>query len=344
MARSTAITTRVAILVLASSAHAQRNPSELPEQGQSQNLTTIEIHDRDVRRMLASDHVNIRQKNSSYIPRGPLPVLTLETVDDSLCRKRLDKLIRQHSSADNPFGAVREMNGIFVAVSKLASVWVDRVSGSYKYTNWKQSMSVPQTRIQGIPAAVELALAYIRNNQLITLFKGETLDVLFVSNVRNTGVWTEEAQARNPVITDYYVGIGRVYDGVPVIGSWLVVRLDGNGNVAMVERRWRQIIQKKNQERATVSSATLSDIVTKNLMVQEHYNELSLRAGAMIHDAQCGYMEAPLGYAQRTLRPGCAVAFSVGKEKTEMFPQIMVSLEEGGTIEKLWGERIRLFK
>jgi len=344
MTRNTAMATPVVILVLALSGHAQRNPSELPGQGQSPSVTKIEIHDPEVRQMLASDHVNVRQMDSSYVPRGPLPVLMLETVDDGLCKKRLDELIRQHSSEYNPFGAVREMNGIFAAASKSASLWVDRVSGSYKYTNWKQSMSAPQTRIRGISTAVEMALAYIKNNHLITLSKGEALDVLFVSNVRNTGIWTEDSKARNPVTTDYYVGFGRVYDGVPVIGSRLLVRFDGNGNVAMVERRWRQIIQKKTEEKATVSRAALSEIVAKSLMEREHYSESSLSFGVNIHDAQCGYMEAPLGYAQHTLRPGCVVAFFVGKEKPEMFPQIILSLEEGGTIEKLWGDRIRLIK
>lgn len=306
--------------------------------GYAQPPVKYVIHDSHVRQMLHADHINVRQRNPSYMPAGPLPVLTLESVDDSLCKKRMDDLVRKYSRASDPFGGVHQMAGLYTAKSSASALWVDRGSGAYKYTNWQHSMSLPQVRIADASAAVELALVQVRQNKLITLSPGESLDVLFVSTVRGRTVTTANSEPRNLVTYDYYVGLGRLYEGVPVIGSRLVIRFDGNGNVAMVERRWRQIVR-KSPETATPTRSPLREVLTRNLMEKEHYRDTSLSAGVTIDGEQCGYMEAPLGYTQSTLKPGCVVTFFVGKQRPEMLPQAIIPLEEGATLETLWGKK-----
>lgn len=87
---------------------------------QSPNLREIKIESREGRDLLNSDRVRFRA-GSSFVPRGELPVLKLEEVNDAKSRGRMRELMERHLLKELLGGDVRELGGLFVSKSDSAS-------------------------------------------------------------------------------------------------------------------------------------------------------------------------------------------------------------------------------
>lgn len=338
------VITGIATLLMVSGVFAQEKPVQKTEETDSLDLAKIKIESPEVRRFLKTDFISVKRKKTSFIPQGELPIIKLEKVNDDICQRRLQEVIQRHTGKDRRVEEINDHQEIMAAKAESAFFWIHRASGSYKFTETKQSMSIRQTKIDHFKKAVQRALDYTVKHRLIKLSPGEEIDVLFVSGVKNALAVAKEAKPVEEFVSDYYVGFGRRFHGIPIIGSKLVIRFNGNGEVVMVEKNWRQIIGVSDQK-AVVSEMALAERIARNPDIRKRYDLRSLRReNITVVDAQCGYMEAPVDYVQEYLRPGCSVSFQVGKGGDETLPQIFIPLEEGVSMQKLWGRKYREVK
>jgi hypothetical protein len=254
----------------------------------------------------------------------------------------LKQIILQHSKQKISNEAIKMTGNIYVAKVKTAAYWISKSSGSYKFTETANSMAFP-TKISDFKRAVQKALDYTGQHRLIELTEGEEVDILFVSAVKNVLTKVDEKKGPEKPIeeftSDYYIGFGRRYKGIPIWGSQLIIRIDGEGNVASVQKNWRKI-SKVSSEKAKISTKSLEQIILSDSMFYKKYSEKPLNAkDIQIVDKKCGYMEAPVNYSQTSLRPGCIVSFKIGDLMDETYPQITIPLEDKMNIETLWGSK-----
>jgi hypothetical protein len=157
--------------------------------------------------------------------------------------------------------------------------------------------------------------------------------------LKNALTTVDDIKPKEEFISDYYVGFGRRFEGVPIIGSRIVIRLNGNGDIAMVQKIWRQLVE-VSLEKSIISDSPIEELIIKDPMFYERYGKEPISPEDItIIDKKCGYMEAPVNYQQEELRPGCSVSFRIGKSIDETYPQMILSLEDNGNIQKLWGRR-----
>jgi hypothetical protein len=328
-------------LLIVNAGSAQEYAAQRAGEADSISLTRVRIESREARAFLKSETISVRARRTSFVPKGELPIPRLETIDDNACRERLGDVMRRHFSDKQGAGNIKKRGEVFAVRAGSASSWIHRGSGSYKVTEAKQSMAVRQTKGEDFKKAVQLALYYIGKHQLVEMAEGEEMNVLFVSGVKNALATVQEEKPVDEFLSDYYVGFGRRFKGVPVIGSRLVIRLNGNGDVVMVERNWRRITA-VSEQKAVVSNKSLPELMIKAPDFRERYDAKDVSPKDItIADAQCGYVEAPLDYVQDSLRPGCSVSFFIGKLRDETLPQMFVPLEEEGTVGKLLGSKYR---
>lgn len=308
------------------------------------DLTRIKIESPAAREILKKDHIAVRKARTEYAPSGEIPILETVIPKDNESKETLKKLVSEYSGQKLSEREIKTTGNIYVAKMKTASCWIGRSSGSYKFTETADSMAVP-TGISDFKKAVQTALDYLGRHHVIELSEAEEVDILFVSAVKNalTPV-NEKTVPEKPdeeFISDYYVAFGRRYKGIPVIGSSLVIRLDGAGNVASVQKNWRKI-SKVGIENSGISVKPLQKIIISDPMFYKKYAAESIGAKDIhIADKKCGYMEAPVNYLQARLRPGCIVSFKIGDKAEEAYPQITISLEDNVKADMLWGERAR---
>jgi hypothetical protein len=271
-----------------------------------------------------------------------VPVLESEPLKDEESKIKLKQTVARHSKQEIRDEEIKMAGNIYIAKVKTASYWISRSSGSYKFTENANSMTTP-TKIKDFKLAVQMALDYLGRHKLIELTVGEEADILFVSAVKNVLTKVDEKKGPEKPIeeftSDYYVGFGRRYKGIPVWGSQLIIRLDGEGKVASVQKNWRKISE-VSSEKAKISTKPLEQIILSDPIFYKKYSEKPLNAkDIQIVDKKCGYMEAPVNYSQTSLRPGCIVSFKIGDLMDETYPQIIIPLEDNMNIEALWGKK-----
>jgi len=307
-----------------------------PEKQELLDLAVVRIESPAARELMKSDTIRVRRRKTDYVPEGELPVLQLEQIDDDLCQRRLQEVIQKHSRQDVGEPQIKKKGDVLVAQLNTASCWISRGSGAFKFTHIRDSMATP-TQIDDFKRAVQIALDHVGQTRLVDLVDGEEIDILFVSAVRNVLTEVDQAEPREEFTSDYYVGFGRRYRGVPMIGSRIVIRLDGNGDVAMAQKVWRAIVD-VGPGKAIVSRQSIQDLVVNDPVFRERHSTGPVSPQQVtIVDKQCGYMEAPVHYVQESLRPGCSVSFQVGESVDETYPQIVISLEDNGSVQSMWG-------
>lgn len=99
------------------------------------------------------------------------------------------------------------------------------------------------------------------------------MDIVIVSCIKNASVSSNNRTPSEEFISDYYVGFGRRFNGVPIIGSKLVLRIDGDGDVAMVNKTWRQIERVTGNkslvgQKTVVSSKSLPELMIRDSSLQ----------------------------------------------------------------------------
>jgi hypothetical protein len=325
-------------LIIFSAVYAQGEMRQTKQRNNILDLTKIEIKSEEAQKLFKADSIIVRLHQTDYQPRGELPVLKLETIDDEICLERLQKCVKINAGKQVVNKEIKSRGYIYTVELDDISCWISRVSGAYKFTAIKNSMAVP-SEIDGSNEAVQIAMEYIGKNQLVELIDGEEIDILFVSAVKNALAVVDEPVPREEFLSDYYIGFGRRFEGVPIIGSQLVIRLSGKGDIAMVQKTWRKIIA-VGSEKAKISKMSLKELISRSPEFIERYGRdgISLE-DIKIVDKKCGYMEAPLNFKQEYLRPGANVSYGIGEPTDEMYSQIIISLEEGVDILKLWGKK-----
>jgi len=302
------------------------------------NLAFTKVENEAAQRLLRSNVIPVRNRNSDYMPSGEVPLLLLERPTEGILRLQLEKVIARHSPKNARELKVKRQGDIIVAQAGDHRYWASLSSGAYKFTDARNSM-VNRSRFRDFKEAVQTALQFIAEKKVAELIEGESLDILFVSAVKNAltevgkGVPTEE------FLSDFYVVFGRRYRGVPVIDSRLMVRLNSEGKVFALEKSWRSV-EGVSDKSARVSKKPLQTSIIQDPKFKR-YSEKSVKSEdiTIVH-RRCGYLEAPVNYRQAALRPGCIVSFRIGDQFAESYPQIVVSLEEGICGEELWGDKV----
>jgi len=306
--------------------------AEPPPEDDLLDLGRVPVRDPAAQDLIGADSIRVRRPDTPYQPSGVLPVLEFEGVTDLDCRDLLDRLVKQYTLE----GQVVHMPDILAFQGPDVALWVSRASGAFKLTRTRHSMAT--TASIDAHEALQIALEHVAEEQLVQLADGEELDVLFVSAVMNA-VGYEDDVPVDAFLSDHYVGFGRRYRGVPVVGSQLVLRLDGQGDVAMIHKVWRRVQQFDTAE-ARVTRTPLEELIVTAPEFQERLSGTRVAAGDIhIVERRCGYLEAPVDSLQRELRPGCEVAFRVGDGGDEGLAQMVVSLEDGVTRDRLLGAR-----
>lgn len=320
-------------------------------------IREFRIESPQAREALKQDAIKVRRPREDFRPAAEWPVLKLEPEDEALYRKEFQAAAGRFLQGRNEEGAIKESGGLFKLRTKTVSCWASRASGSYKLTDIRDPMVAP-TKIRDVDEAVQKALQYVGENRLLELADGEEMDILFLSTVKNARAEVRRTAGRtaDPDIkgagdiesdklveefnSDTYVGFGRRFKGVPVIGSRLVFRLDGNGKVAMIHKNWRKIVgvQAPGEAIDAVTLQALREIIAGHpefCAMSKDRKPVSAEEIQLVN-VEWGYMEAPSSYSQASLRPGAVVMFKVGKFG-EGTSQLAVSLTKNVGIDKLWG-------
>lgn len=304
------------------------------------DLLHIEIASPEVRSMLGTDRIPLRNPNADYRPTGEVPLPIFEQMDEDMAMDRLTQLqSRFGAGVLDPQGEViilrsqaekkdshimgewldhisRDKNERQVDVSRSLEgqltrlqgyrAWVARASGSWKLTFVEASMARP-SRIENVAEAARMALDQLALHQLVQLGEGESMDIVSASSVRNAIVGSDSpSRPHDQFTSDYYVTFGRRLHGIPVIGSRLVVRLNADGRIAAVEKSWREIVG-YGEVGYRLSDQPMENLVRDAIARQNPTGEEPQASPPMIRSQSCGYMEAPGNASQQVLVPGCRI-------------------------------------
>jgi len=309
-------------------------PQEQPIDVLELDLTTIEVDSEAARELLGSDTIRVRNKRNLFVPRGELPVPRVKPLTDARIRERLVELLQGFGMDSRKLG---ELNNAYVVQLDQAVCWIHRASGGYKLTFTKNSMAAP-TRVKHFREAVQRSLDLVAIHRLLTLTDREEVDIVTVAAVRNA--LTKVETAEQPVeefISDYYVTFGRRFNGVPVVNSSLVVRIDGAGELAMVKRNWRDIGE-ISQQPVKITDRSIPELILQHPTTRNRYGSVKIGPEEVrVLELRCGFLEAPVDVAQEIFRPGCLVSFSVGESGSDIADQLMLALEEGQNADELLG-------
>lgn len=299
------------------------------------NLAITKVKSQSAQTLLGSDVIPVRNRNTTYMPSGEVPVLLLEKPSESAIRLQLEKVIDRHSPQLDRKVKLTRRKDILVAEAAEHHYWASLNSGAYKFTDSKDSMVV-SSRFRDFKKAVQAALHFIAEKKVVGLIEGETLDILSVSAVKNALTEVGKDEPLEEFLSDYYIIFGRRYRGIPVIGSRILVRLKSDGKVAALEKSWRPI-ESASDKPARISKKPLQTLIAKEPKFKRYSEKPVNPEDIAIVRRRCGYIEAPVSYRQAALRPGCIVSFRIDDQYAESYPQIIVSLEEGVRGEELWG-------
>jgi len=301
------------------------------------DLAKVRIQNPAVRAFLKSDTIRVRRRPTTFRPFGEIAVLKLDKPSEEGCRNRLAAILSAHG-LKNP-GRIDKRGGALAVRPEGASVWIHPASGGYKVTVTDDAMNKP-TRLKDFKEAVQIGLEHIAKYKPIELGPDEEMDVVSASSVRN--VLTDVKSPEQPIgefASDYYVSFGRRFRGVPVVGSHLTLRLDGDGAVVMESLAWRRIRASEGGP-ARLTEKPLEELVFDSPQFKELFGSRSLAARDIrITQVLAGYLEAPVDVIQDTLRPGCLIRFRLGQAEDEEDSQIALSLEEGGSRGSPWGQK-----
>ena len=271
--------------------HAQALPAEL-----NLDLAVYPLKDPKLREALGIQGIPIRAKNYTLPPMS-LPLLKLDSISEDHLYAQLAGVFHQTSAGKFPPNQVRDLSDLLTLKRGSKIYWISKASGAYSFSETTGIMSVPTT-IPTHREAVDLALKLVVERSLIALGPNETLDVEFVSNVMNAAVKDGEQQPFTQYASDYFVGLGRRYRGIPVVGSRLILRLGDDGKLFGVQKTWRPIVGEG--EWVTINASEVGP---------PNQNSIAL-------NTKSGYIEGPVKNEQLMMAPGIIVSYiaSAGDE------------------------------
>lgn len=265
------------------------------------------VGDPSIKEFIGSDKLFIRTKNYTLRP-GKYPIIKLEEVKEEKVRNILEKNIQRFSKDKVSEKQIKDLNDIYGAEIGTKIYWVSKASGAYSFSETK-GMSTP-SKINDSEEAVEIALKHLKESQLIELSENETIDVLFVSNVMNAVVYDGEKDPFMMYPSDYSVGFGRRYNDIPVVGSYLILRIGKEGELLGVQKNWRDI-SGVGSNLVEVKDFQISDLLEYQLMKNKLSENKEYVEKIEVVSISCGYFEGDISNVQDRMGPGCLVNYKL---------------------------------
>jgi hypothetical protein len=294
----------------------------------------IEVKSDVARGFLGSDRIAVRHRATRYMPTGEVPVVRLSAATDEGVRARLERAMARHSGEQAGKARARREGPFLLARVGQHRYWASVSSGAYKFTDVAASMAQP-SKLNGYEDALQIALDYVAEHDVVKLTERERLDIIVLSAVMNVLTEVDQETPKERFYSDYYVVFGQRIGDIPVIGARVVVRLSGQGKVVALERHWAEVAGTGEQP-ARVTGRPLEALIAESPL-RERYSDAPLKPEEItVVDRRCGYLAAPVSARQGELRPGCIVSFRIGEQLAESYPQMIVPLEDGVAVEQLW--------
>jgi hypothetical protein len=278
------------------------------------DLAVYKIKEKEVQNMLRADAISIRT-NNYMLSTQEMPLLRLHEIDEKQIYSRLENLVRRFSQERLSREEVQDLSDILTTTKESKVYWINRASGSYAFCENKEIMSIPTT-ISDHREAADIALKYVVEKNLVDLGPHESLDVEFVSTVMNAAVKNNDMEPMMQYASDYFVGFGRRYLGVPVVGSRLVLRIGDSGRLFGVQKTWRPIIAEGDL--VSIDYSLLTD------WLHAHEKNIEILA------TSCGYIEGPVKNQQKMMGPGCIVNYREIYDPAGMISQEVIPLADVG--------------
>jgi len=277
----------------------------------------IAIEDAECQEFIKSDGIPVRAREYT-VPSGEYALIQLEEVDEEYAWNILEENVSQFSGSGASEGQIKEFNYIVSARIGTEVYWVNKASGAYSFSETDNAMSVP-CEIESTEDAVEIALNYVAEMKLVDLQEDETLDVVFVSQVMNAAVDDGEKEPFLSYPSDYFVSFGRRYRGIPVVNSYVTLRIGEEGRLLGVQKNWRRI--SGELEAVEVDESLLEQMIIEQLLEKEIITEEEDMETIEIVNVCCGYVEGYISNAQDSMGLGCLVNYRHGG--SEMISQLV---------------------
>ncbi len=309
--------------------------AEEQKEDQDTDLAEYKITSPAVAKYLKTDKIKVRRFSYTERPQEPLPVIKLREPDEARFRDRFQQILKTFSDAKV---MTEEKGNIIIAKHREYACWMHRASGGFKYTQKQNNVS--KTSFKDFKEAVGTALDLVEKTGIVQLAEGEELDILGVSAINNALATVKNPQTPKELfVSDYYVSFGRRYKGVPVVGSYLVFRLDAGKKPVMVKMNWREIAG--TGVMATPVTKEIARMVTEQPSFRKSFGEQKKPEDIVITQVQSGYIEAPVNYKQMELRPGSLVSFKMRSEGDEETIQLVLPLEAEYAERSILGEAVK---
>jgi len=301
---------------------------------QHMDLAEYKIVNAKVAKFLKAETIKVRRLSFVDRPREPLPVIKLRKPDDTVSEDRLNKILKTfgHEQVE-----IHKKGNTLTAKHDSFVCWAHQASGGFKYT--KKRNDVAETSFRDFKEAVNTALEIVEKTGIVKLFEGEEMDILSVSAINNAVATVENPETPQELfISDYYVSFGRRFNGVPIVGSYLVFRLDAEKNPVMIKMNWREIVSPG--EIVTPMKKEITEILSEHPDYRQAFGEEKSPQDIVITQMQSGYIEAPLNFRQIELHPGSLVSFKMGPTMDEEAVQLVLPLEEQYAGKSILGDII----
>ena len=298
------------------------------------NETSLAIPSASARTLLKTNAISLRRNLTEYTPPNGIPVLRLEKITPELCRQRLTAAAKE-LGVTVPAGQIRDLTDALVIKTDEIAGWASLRSGAFRVMRLGAPMSI-RSNYTDPQQPVLTALDFLARGRFVELADGEEMDLLFVRLVNNAVVQTDSLDTpTEQFASDYYVGFGRRYRGVPVIGSKIVLRINGTGEVVMMNRNWRRI-DGVSPQTMVLSKKPIGELVSNDRLFARRTRAIEPRNVSVVAK-ECGYLEAPCGYEQPELRIGGLVRYHESPRQDEDCSKTTVPLEDGVTLDQLLG-------
>ena len=301
---------------------------------QHMDLAEYKIVNAKVAKFLKAETIKVRRLSFVDRPREPLPVIKLRKPDDTVSEDRLNKILKTfgHEQVE-----IHKKGNTLTAKHDSFVCWAHQASGGFKYT--KKRNDVAETSFRDFKEAVNTALEIVEKTGIVRLFEGEEMDILSVSAINNAVATVENPETPQELfISDYYVSFGRRFNGVPIVGSYLVFRLDAEKNPVMIKMNWREIVGLG--EIVTPMKKEITEILSEHPDYRQAFGEEKSPQDIVITQMQSGYIEAPLNFRQIELHPGSLVSFKMAPTMDEEAVQLVLPLEEQYAGKSILGDII----
>lgn len=299
---------------------------------QHMDLAEYKIINARVAKFLKAETIKVRRLSFVDRPQEPLPVIKLSKLNDTFSEDRLNKILK---TLGHEQVKIHKRGNTLTAKHDSFVCWLHLASGGFKYTTKRND--VAETSFRDFKEAVNTALEIVEKTRIVRLVEGEEMDILFVSAINNAVATVEKPE--NPqelFISDYYVSFGRRFNGVPIVGSYLVFRLDAEKNPVMIKMNWREIVSPG--ENVTPMKEEITEILSKHPDYCQAFGKEKSPQDIVITQMQSGYIEAPLNFKQIELRPGSLVSFKMRPKMDEEAVQLVLPLEEQYAGKSILGE------